>query len=85
MRRLDIICTVMCGLCHVHPKCFFFYVQEKIILERRAVVEQAEKDKLVKTLRNLDRMRVIKEDQSKLLNHIFCESTSGKFHKIKYR
>lgn len=71
----------MCGLCHVPPK-IFFYIQEKIILQRKTVTQQTEINKLMKTLRDLDKMRVIKEDQTK---HIFCKSTSGKFRKIQAR
>lgn len=67
---------------------FFIIIslQENVILERRAAAQQAEMDEMLERLERMERMRkktrVISEDQTKLLNQIFGESTSGKLHKI---
>ncbi|XP_041927224.1 fibrous sheath-interacting protein 2-like isoform X3 [Alosa sapidissima] len=56
--------------------------REKSIFEHRAAAQQAEVDTLTKTLRELENMRVHTKVQTKLLNQVLGNSTSGKRHKI---
>ena len=50
-------------------------------MDRRVAAQQAEINKLTKTLGDLEKMRVKNEDRTKYLDQKFFKST-GKLHKI---
>ncbi|XP_042565463.1 uncharacterized protein LOC116223266 isoform X2 [Clupea harengus] len=51
-------------------------IMEKIIMDRRVAAQQAEINKLTKTLGDLEKMRVKNEDRTKYLDQKFFKSTA---------